>query len=196
MFKANKLVVLVVLALFVLVGCETVNDQESDQVDSQQALYARNQPVPRYDWSLERDVSIQLYNIRNEARNTYSVIVAAGTGQPLFVCPSIGYPIPYDVQLTNPLQYDYNGAVVAQAEPNGLFSSQNSDATWVLCVSGAGEVTPIYSEQKVITFPYPVQIINGVIVPVADQAPWVTIQISDGSNQVNDTSTNASPTGD
>jgi hypothetical protein len=74
-------------------------------------------------------------------------------------CPSIGFGIPYDVSLTNPLQYvGSGGAVIEQAEPNGLFASKSTSATWVMCTDAAGGIAPIYVEGKVTVYPYPVRV--------------------------------------
>jgi len=43
-----------------------------------------------------------------------------------------------------------------QTEPNGLFSSKNTDGTWVLFVDENGDIAPIYSEHKVTVFPFAV----------------------------------------
>lgn len=180
----RKSLVVVLLALLItalLAGCyaSDSDDQEQAAVENQQAVYTRNQPPPVFDWSLERDIAIQLYEARNEARLTYSVVVSQGTGAVLWMCPSIGYPIPYDVQLTNPVKPDiaYGEAVVLeQSEPNGLYSSKNTDATWVICVDDTGNWTPVYVEQKVITFPFPVVIQDGVIVPADNANPSVILE--------------------
>jgi hypothetical protein len=90
---------------------------------------------------------------------TYSVAETM-TGELRYKCNSIGYAIPADTQLTNPLQTasDYReSSVIEQAEPNGLFSSKNTDGTWVLCVSADGVAYPYYSEHKIQTWPFPVE---------------------------------------
>ena len=83
--------------------------------------------------------------------------------------------MPYDVQLTNPLRYYMNGAVVEQAEPNGLYSSKNTRATWVLCQRKAGP-SPFYSEPDVVSFAWPVKEVNGRLVD-ADEAGFTPIII-------------------
>jgi hypothetical protein len=172
--------IVVMLIVLALAGCYTSSDNvAASQVENQQQVYLQNQPIPSFDYSLERDVSIQLYKIRNEARNTYTV-VTGNTGTAIWMCPSIGYPIPYDVQLTNPLRAEYTYSEVVtleQPEPNGLYSSDNAFGTWVLCVNSAGDVTPVYTELSATSFPFPVKIENGVIVPVDDSAPSVVIEL-------------------
>ena len=74
----------------------------------------------------------------------------------------IGFGIPYDTSLTNPLQGDRYGtvgiAVIEQAEPNGIFASKNTAATWVMCAGAAGIIEPVYVETKVTVYPYPVTV--------------------------------------
>lgn len=166
-------------------GCieGTASDIDAKAVNEQQKQYAVAQPIPKFDWSLERDVAIQLYQARNQNVNTYTVW-RSDFGQILGDCPSVGYPIPYDVQLTNPLVGDYyrNGGtiVVEQAEPNGLYSSKNSIATWVRCrceVDGKTVTVPVYIEDKVTTYPYPVRVDyeNNRVIPYEKLKPSVTI---------------------
>jgi hypothetical protein len=95
--------------------------------------------------------------------NTWTVFYSMG--KPIFVCPSIGYPIPYTSQFTNPMQQTSPGTAgnvaIPQAEPNGLFTG-TTNATLILCVralpGGGSQVVPVYSEPDVITLPYPVTI--------------------------------------
>jgi len=119
--------------------------------------------MPQFDWSLERNVAIQLYTARNEKVATWTVW-RSDLGMVEGDCPSIGYPIPYDTSLTNPLQQTTpysSGSVIEQAEPNGLFSSKNSIATWVRCVVEVNNKTmeaPVYIESKVTAYPFPVKV--------------------------------------
>jgi hypothetical protein len=150
-------------------GCGDPTQEAVDQqaVQEQQAQYAKGQPIPFYDWSLERDLVIKLYDLRNERVATHSVwrgdmSVIEGD------CPSIGFGIPYDTSLTNPLQLswsddpaagvDWREGVIGQAEPNGVFASTNTSATWVMCVGDAGIIEPHYIESKVTVYPGPVEV--------------------------------------
>lgn len=158
------------LCILTLTGCwESVPNQEAlDQqaVAQQQAQYAAAQPIPAFNWSMERHLVTQLYQIRNQQAATHSVW-RSDRGVIEGDCPSIGFGIPYDTSLTNPLQVTrYSGIggthlhydVVEQAEPNGVFASKNTAATWVLCASDGGKIEPIYVETKVTTYPYPVAV--------------------------------------
>lgn len=156
---------LVFFATLFLTSCELeekADKKESKIVEQQQSHYAKVQPVPSYDYSIPRDIVIQIYNVvTQEARSTYTVIESV-TGETKFHGPSLGYGIPADMSLTNPLQKAspgsvHDGAVIEQAEPNGLFSSKNTDGTWILFVDINGDITPVYTEHKVTTFPFAVK---------------------------------------
>ena len=58
--------------------------------------------------------------------------------------------IPYGASITNPEQYEYSGATLPLAEPNGLYTNGvTSSATWVLTTDKDGNVTPTYVESEI-----------------------------------------------
>lgn len=163
MSNSNKwlrhLAVLLII-MFTLPACvqERADTKERRQVGDQQQVYNRAQPIPRYDWSLARQLWIEFYDAQNKQVTTFSSITAQTGGAPLFDCPSLGYAIPRDTQLTNPHQIaQYRAEVIDQAEPNGLFTGPHSDATIMFCLNDSGTVAPVYTEQKVTSFPFPVE---------------------------------------
>lgn len=157
--------------LISLTGCNLSDSQEardSQAVQLQQSQYAKAQPIPVFDWSLERDLVIKLYEIRNQNVATHSVW-RSDHGLVEGDCPSMGYGLPYDTSLTNPLlatREDQNGRIyngsgltsIGQAEPNGVFASTNTSATWVMCVGDSGMIEPHYVEAKVTVYPGPVEV--------------------------------------
>lgn len=164
---------LLIVMSALLVGCRSDNDADSKErsvVNDQQEIYGRNQPSPTFNYSLTRDLLLQIYRAKTtSAVSTWSVISSQGTGQILFVCPSIGYPLPADQQLTNPWQpqkYKDGVIVIGQPEPDGTFTSQNTDATYVLCVTETGDYAPVYTEQKVTAYPFAIEVRNGIVEPV------------------------------
>lgn len=160
---------LVAGSLVILSGCQVNSGTEAkdvQRVSKQQAQYAIGQPIPRFDWSLERDLLIQLYNLRNKKAATHAVW-RSNYGQIEGDCASMGYGLPYDTSLTNPLMatdedmagYDKASLTsIGQAEPNGIFASTNTSATWVMCIGEAGMIEPIYIESKVTIYPYPLSV--------------------------------------
>ncbi len=160
----KKMIFVTLVAIFMF-GCGESSQEAKDrkQVELQQSQYAASQPVPIYDWSLERHLMIELYNLRNMKAVTHSVW-RSDRGTIEGDCPSIGFGIPYDTSLTNPLtatdfgRNSYDRHVVEQAEPNGIFASKNTAATWVLCAGKTGMIEPVYVETKVTTYPYSVNV--------------------------------------
>lgn len=160
------------ILVFILFSADSCSDQqtssESGQVNDQQTIYATNQPLHKYDYSPERDALQQIYDARMKDINTWSLVFPpANSGIKPYVCPSVGYPIPYTTQLTNPSSWIGTGVVIPQAEPNGLYTG-NTDATWVRCIrtlpGGGSEVAAIYSEPAAMSYPFPVKIEDGSIV--------------------------------
>ena len=167
MYRFTIPLALILLTGLALNGCRAPASQETKDakaVQQQQSQYAKGQPVPAFNWSLERDLVIQLYQIRNQKAATHSVW-RSDYGLLEGDCPSLGFGIPFDTSLTNPLvqniRYWGGGVgrtvdVVEQAEPNGIFASKNTTATWVMCLGESGDIEPVYVEAKVTAYPGPV----------------------------------------
>ncbi len=155
--------ILLIVGVIVLSGCGGAERETQAKVNDQQNVYNNNQPIHAYNWSLERQVVQQIYDYRTmKAIDTWSVWVSEQSGEPIDMCASKGFPIPYNTSLTNPLQKLYNyDSVVAQAEPNGLFPGGSTSSTWVLCVQSDGSTYPVYVEPNVITYPWAVKIVVG-----------------------------------
>lgn len=178
---------LAVFCMAMLVACNrpkqpSAEQQDQQAVQEQQTAYQRAQPIPRFDYSLERDVVIQLYHARNERVATHTVW-RGNTSVIEGHCPSIGYPVPFDTSLTNPLQvqkgwHNHSGwwaTTIEQAEPNGIFASKNSTATWVRCVHEGDEV-PVYVEGKVTAYPYPIVVDGNTVSPASGAKASVKIK--------------------
>ena len=167
----RRITSLILASLVLATACGTSAEDSATEADrkaveAQQSQYSHGQPIPAYDWSLERDLLIQLYNLRNEKAATHAVW-RSNTGKVEGDCPSIGFGLPYDTSLTNPSKAEWvryrthsavASAVVGQAEPNGIFASTNTSATWVMCVAPSGRMAPIYVEAKVTVYPYAVSV--------------------------------------
>jgi hypothetical protein len=154
-----KRIILMVMVLAIAVGCnKSQASKEAEKVNAQQSQYAKGQAVPAFDWSLERHLIIELYKLRNKKVSTHAVW-RSDHGIIEGDCPSMGFGIPYDTSLTNPLKA-YGGyqsfTSIEQAEPNGIFASKNTAATWVMCLGKTGTIEPVYVETKVTIYPGPV----------------------------------------
>lgn len=175
MNKLTKLIIVTSAIVIATTGCDgqkkSSSSKETKAVERQQEQYLISQPIPAFNWSLERDLVCKLYNIRNGKLATHTVW-RSDYGMIEGDCPSMGYGIPYDTSLTNPLvatdatadgyRHTYQGgslASIEQPEPNGIFASKNTTATWVMSVdTESGQVMPIYIEGKVTVYPYPVKV--------------------------------------
>jgi len=171
----TKNILLIMLTMVAFISCgkhgSTTESRDAKRVSSQQSQYEKGQPIPVFDWSLERHLVIELYKVRNQKVATHSVW-RSDRGLIEGDCPSYGYGIPYDTSLTNPLvgtdidsqgqEHDESNktAMVAieQPEPNGIFASKNTSATWVMCLGTSGQVEPVYVETKVTVYPGPVKV--------------------------------------
>jgi hypothetical protein len=165
--KPSMKITLPLLSIVLLSGCiDSQESKDTQAVNRQQAQYAKGQPIPGFNWSLERDLLIKLYNLRNKKVATYSVW-RSDYGMIEGDCPSMGYGMPYDTSLTNPyMATDENQrggreaslVAISQPEPNGIFASNNTSATWVMCVGKTGLIEPHYVESKVTVYPGPVKV--------------------------------------
>ena len=113
----------------------------------------------------ERKMLKDILELRDQAGLvTYTYIVSEQTGKLRFFGQTIGYGMPYATQYTNPQKLQrssvYGGGyrvdVMAQADPNGLFSPAAAEGTWVLMKDpGSSKVLPVYLEPRIIVSPFP-----------------------------------------
>lgn len=168
MNKFTWLILVIVSVL--LVGCADTPPSSAQVEHAQQeagiSALVRNQPVPTLQYSLERNIVIQTYQARNRKLATWTYMRDMN-GRITEICPSIGYPIPYSTQLTNPqqlaTQWLRNGTsstghsvdgVIGNPEPTGLYPPPSAEATLVTCVEPDGTAAPGYFEDKVFALPY------------------------------------------
>jgi hypothetical protein len=106
----------------------------------------------------ERKLLKQIIEMRDQdGLVTYTYTVPETTGRPVFLCNSIGYGLPAATQYTNPQKFErISGVVIPQADPNGLFSPESAEGTWVMCSdpSGTGKTRPVYVEPRIIVSPF------------------------------------------
>jgi hypothetical protein len=106
----------------------------------------------------ELKFATMISELRDQSIKTWTYVVDLN-GQRHLLCESVGYGLPYGVQITNPEKIDRSStagyATLPQAEPNGLFMPDNAAATWVLCSDGKGGVAPVYSEPELLVSPFP-----------------------------------------
>lgn len=109
----------------------------------------------------ERRIMKDILEMRDQdGLTTYTYTFAEASGQKTFFCHSIGFPISAATQFTNPQKMEYLSNhgyyTIPQADPNGLFSPESAEGTWVMCVDpSTGKARPVYSEPKLFASPFP-----------------------------------------
>lgn len=138
-------------------GNKTADAKQRQQQELLQQEASSQTGMPAIKNFRERKLLKDILELRDQdGLTTYTYTFAEMTGKLTFFCASVGYGIPYATQYTNPqkpLHSDYyDSAVIAQADPNGLFSPASADGTWVMCSDPAksGEVRPVYMEPRIV----------------------------------------------
>jgi len=155
--KSKVLFVLAgLLALLLLAGCSlSAGSQyrETEQLQQSTVAIVQNQPLPDlggYSW--EREMVSKLAVLRNQGYATWTYLWQYG--QLIEVCPSLGYPIPYAVQLTAPEVGVGTAYTLPQPEVNTLYMPSSAEASWVLCVDEDGNTNPTYLESRAEAYTY------------------------------------------
>lgn len=146
-----------------LAGCDDVptSDEKMNHAQEQMANEAvMSVGMPSITNWQEKRMAKSILEARDRTIGTTTYVLAENSGQMFKLCDSVGYGLPYSTQFTNPQKPTYTGstgiAVIPQADPNGLFSPAQADATWVFCVDPATKKDkPVYVEPKVIVSPFP-----------------------------------------
>lgn len=144
----------VALAAAGLTACTTESSavrQDREAADANLNRLDDAQPVPEFNFSQLRQNLIEINTAQADTTQTTSFFFNLGTVDPVASCPSIGFPIPSTMQLTNPWQTswrDSGGAVVAQAEQTGVYTGDSS-GTYVICIDATGDAYAFYWEGHV-----------------------------------------------
>ena len=167
--KTTTLSILSILAL-TLVGCGEIERPNSTEVQARQQERVQSQAIssvgmPGITNFFEMRTLKRIYEMRDQADlQTYTYSFNGYTGKYVFIGRSVGYGIPAATQYTNPQRalssaetQMLGNAVISQADPNGLYSPQSANATWVLLQNPAkpSEIKPCYFEQDIEVLPFP-----------------------------------------
>lgn len=154
---------LVVSVVILMVACE---EGGSDKIQRQQQEVLLKEAtsqagMPAIKNFRERKLLKDILELRDQdGLNTYTYVFNEMRGCTVFLGNSVGYGIPYATQFTNPQKplgpNNSQSAIIAQADPNGLFSPASAEGTWVLLKDPNGEDTkPVYVEPRIIVSPFP-----------------------------------------
>jgi len=152
----RKISIAILALTLIVTGCTRGGSDaaSSDQEASEAILrdLQRAHPVPKFQRSQLRQNLVELVTAQAETTQTTTFFFNMGVEQPVNSCPSIGFPIPATMQLTNPEQVQRWGAsggysrhVVSQVEPTGVFTGDTT-GTYVMCLDAQGSAYAVYWE--------------------------------------------------
>lgn len=155
-----KTIAPLILIAFALVGCDAPpKDSDRIQAEQQERILQEGTAalgMPAIKNFREKRTLKMIYELRDqEGLSTYTYVIAEQTGQPVFLCDSVGYAISDATGYTNPdkVMHPISGEyfTMTQAEPNGLFTPDVSDANWVLCIDPKDKKPlPVFVSSKII----------------------------------------------
>lgn len=151
--KIVALIIVSILCIGCLTGCTDAasrRDKEySEEVKSQIADAIGYPDLANY---FEYSQLKEIYELRDDPNLIcYWYTKCEYTGKWIYEGQCIGYGIPYSASITSPDTVRYSsGAVVSQAEPNGIYTNGlSTSATWILAIDSDGNITPEYVEHTI-----------------------------------------------
>lgn len=155
---------IVTLVALACVGCvEVSKDSNRIQAEQQERILQEGTAalgMPAIKNFREKRTLKMIYELRDqEGLSTYTYTVSEQSGKAVFLCDSVGYAISDATGYTNPDKVMMNGqygfGTMTQAEPNGLFTPDVSEANWVLCIDPASsKPLPVFVSSKIIVSAY------------------------------------------
>lgn len=171
----KKKVLAVVMASMLLVGgltgCahrETVSSKENNYTQDIMEQSSNTVGYPEITNFFEKAQLKEIYELRDDPNLIcYWYTKNDMTGKWIYQGECIGYGIPYTTQFTQPetmqraalpaLKIDgsdkghnnYFTEILPQADPNGLYSSPSTSATWILTTDKDGNIAPTYVESEI-----------------------------------------------
>ena len=147
-----------------LAGCNA-EQKSADriQAEQQEALIQEGTAqtgMPAIKNFRERKLLKMILELRDQEGLTTYAYTVADNGSLKLLCKSIGYPISDATGYTNPERIhergaNYGYAIMPQAEPNGLYTPDASDANWVMCVdSESGRALPVFTSARIVVSPF------------------------------------------
>lgn len=166
----TRLVVVLLMTAILLAACEPTNKSatQKDTELSAQILsdLQKAHPVPMFRRSQIRQNLVELTVAQAETTQTTTFFFNLGVADPVNQCPSIGFPIPATMQLTNPQQVIYRAnhddPVLPQVEPTGVYTGDTT-GTYVMCIDAQGNAYAVYWEGFVQAVTGPAEFSDGQV---------------------------------
>jgi hypothetical protein len=143
------------LSLGTLIGCEDSSDTKA-RTQQEQILQQANDQVglPNITNFFEKKLLKHVLELRDDSKLVcYAYTQNKATGKFIYMGKCIGFGIPYGTEYTNPQKnVGSNGAVISQADPNALFSTGGTQATWVDFIDDNGKEQVAYAEPDMFIY--------------------------------------------
>lgn len=160
--KRFYLLGLLLFVMVVLFSCGQTTDMLVQQKQSQDlAEGQREVGIPQITNFQEMRLLKQIYELRDQSNLvTYSYLQSSLTGKLIYIGETVGFGIPYSVQYSSPQKVTYEGAgrgwtKMPQAEPNGLFPTGSTQATWLLLRDPkTGKASVAYFEPDIVVLQF------------------------------------------
>ena len=133
-------------------GCDDASSKDKEYSEEMKLEIANAIGYPELANFFEYAQLKEIYELRDDPKLIcYWYTKCEYTGKWVYEGQCIGYGIPYSASITSPDTVIYRaGAVVSQAEPNGIYTNGlSTSATWILTVDSEGSITPDYVEQTI-----------------------------------------------
>lgn len=155
--KKKMFAIMAIFAMLIcmLVGCGETEENQYTKELMNQAYDAVGFPdVSNY---FERAQLKEIYELRDDPNLIcYWYTKNDMSGKWIYQGKCIGYGIPYTTSMTasESLQRidttaGHQWEIIPLAEPNGLYASPSTSATWILSVDEDGNITPVYVESEI-----------------------------------------------
>lgn len=170
-----------VVGITACTGTPSANQKETAQQAQDQATLDNNQPPPHYNYSQIRQTLIDSENAAAQTTQTTSFMFQMGDPNPVSSCPSVGYPVAANAELTNPVQVanpsDRSSTAIGEEDPDGVYTSPSTSGTYVICVNSSGQNYLFYWEGDVMAVGGPATWDNTTHQVQITGAPTATVHV-------------------
>lgn len=158
--------ILLVGTLVSTVGCGSVEGEVGTEKDlnnqQKQVLEESNRQagMPNIKNFFEKKMAKDIWELRDNPDLTTYAYMQNMNGKFVYLGRCVGYGLPYTTQYTNPQKMGTvdggeagaeNPYTIPQADPNGLYSSETTNATWLMLINeDTNEREMMYSEPSMV----------------------------------------------
>lgn len=152
--KFVAIIMIAVIGCFALTGCSDSSSRRDKEYSEEiKTQIADSIGYPDLSHFFEYAQLKEIYELRDDPNLIcFWYTKNEMSGKWIYEGKCIGYGIPYSASITSPdtVRYNSSGAVVSQAEPNGIYTNGlTTSATWIIAVGEDGNIAPQYVEPSI-----------------------------------------------